>query len=447
MAFSPLSEALAHYSSHLPRYTSYPAANHFQPMTQGAYREALAGLEAGSVSLYVHVPYCSQLCWFCGCHTHITRQYQPVQDYLGHLRKEMALVASAATRRLAVAHLHFGGGSPTLIECEDFRGMMQALREHFNVSDDARIAIEIDPRTVSEAKIAAYAKEGVNRVSFGVQDCDPAVQAAVNRVQPFRTVYEKVMLCRDYGIHDINFDLIYGLPHQTPESITRTIGQVLLLSPSRIALYGYAHVPWKKKNIRLIEEETLPDEHARFALYETASRLLHQAGYVSIGMDHFAREDDTMTRAWRNRALTRNFQGYSVDPSRVLLGLGASAISSVDGGYFQNAANMPEYAGSLQKGHLPTAKGYMLSGDDRIRRDIIGHIMCYLQLDLASVALPDAEKARIMALMKPMEADNLLRLQDGFVSVNPQVPQAARVLASLFDAHFRPAANQHGKVA
>ncbi|HEU5048069.1 MAG TPA: oxygen-independent coproporphyrinogen III oxidase [Rickettsiales bacterium] len=443
-----ISAILSRYPSQLPRYTSYPAAPHFRAIDPQTYSDAVASLPANKpLSLYLHIPFCAELCWFCGCHTHITKKYEPVRNYLELLLLEIALFAkTSGTRKLNIASIHFGGGSPTMLTPADFNHCMDTIRTHLNIMDDARIAIEIDPRTVGEAKIAAYAKQGVNRVSLGVQDFDPQVQEAINRMQPLATVYETVRLCREYGIHDINFDLIYGLPGQTPESIRKTAQYAALLAPGRIALFGYAHVPWKKKNMFLIPPETLPSDEQRLELHAVAVQTLQNAGYIPIGIDHFALPADPLAKAKQEHTLRRNFQGYTADEAEPLIGFGTSAISMLQQGYFQNTANTQDYAQAINTGTLPVARGFLLNDEDRLRRLLIEEIMCYLTLDLKKTAsLPDFPAIRTSLL--DLANSGLLRIDGDVITVDERIPQAARIVSSLFDSYHNSGETRHGRVA
>lgn len=444
---------LQKYPTQVPRYTSYPAAPHFTAMTGETQREWLENIPpAAEVSLYLHIPYCQKLCWFCGCHTLITQKYRPVEAYLGLLEKEIKQVAAVLGRKQSVAHVHFGGGSPTILQSDDFLRIMELLRAHFAIGANAEIAVEIDPRTTNEAKIASYARQGVNRISVGVQDFNASVQAAINRIQPFSCVYDAVRLCHDYGIDNISFDLIYGLPKQTLESFAGTVERALMLNPQRLALFGYAHVPWKKKNMRLIDESALPGEELRLAMFAHAEACLREAGYIPVGLDHFVKPGDAMALALEKRQLRRNFQGYTTDPSDILIGLGASAISSLPQGYVQNITNVEEYKNAIGKGELVAVRGFSLTEEDRLRRDIIEQLMCYFEVDVAKLcrayAVPVSHFDMVFNHLLPMEKDGLLQVRNGTeIQVDRALPQAVRLVCAMFDAYFAPLANQHAQVA
>ena len=436
---------LQKYPTQVPRYTSYPTAPHFKPMDVGTHREWLAEIpEDAPVSLYLHIPYCQKLCWFCGCHAKVAHGYDKVSTYLEALIKEIRLVRRQLKRNQRVAHIHFGGGSPTMLSGDDFSRIMRELNESFALDADAEIAIEIDPRTITEGKIAAYAKYGVNRVSIGVQDFDPAVQKAINRVQPLSTVYEALRLCRNYDIDAISLDLVYGLPLQTLQGFLDTVEYALALKPSRIALFGYAHVPWKKKQMQLINDADLPDDRTRMHLAQEAARRINAAGYVTIGLDHFAKPDDAMAIALERHTLRRNFQGYTTDTSEVLIGLGTSAISSFDQGYTQNAVKIEEYEQSLAEDKLATIRGIELTDDDKIRRAIIESLMCYYDAD---IALFDLDSTGIRSQLTPLIADGLASFSGTILQVNRDVPQACRLVCAAFDHYFNASAQRHGQVA
>jgi oxygen-independent coproporphyrinogen III oxidase len=323
------------YDMRVPRYTSYPTAPHFtEAVGSDRYVEWLGELKPGQdVSLYFHIPFCDTLCWFCGCHTKIVRNYKPVTEYIKVISKEISLISSRVSGRVKASHIHWGGGSPTILTGDDWRQIMDWIGKHFDIASDAEIAVEMDPRDTTEEYVKALAGAGVNRASIGVQDFDPEVQKAVNRIQSFETTERVVGWLRDHGITGLNMDLMYGLPHQTTERVVSTVDQAVTLAPQRIALFGYAHVPWMKAHQKLIDADTLPDTAARWDQAQAAANRLVEAGYEAIGLDHFARSDDSLAKARRDGRLHRNFQGYTVDEAPVLLGFGASAIGSLPQGY------------------------------------------------------------------------------------------------------------------
>ena len=346
----------------LPRYTSYPTAPHFSTaIGSDTYAEWLKAVPPNaSASLYLHVPFCRRMCWYCGCHTSVVRRDDPIVAYAAALRCEIDLVSREIDRRLQVDHIHFGGGTPTIMAPESFVDLIGSIRHAFFVSPSAEIAVEIDPRRLAQEMIEALALGGVNRASLGVQSFDPAVQRAINRVQSFAETAAATDGLRRAGITGINFDLLYGLPHQTVASCLDTVDQCVELRPNRFSVFGYAHVPAFKKHQRKIEEASLPDSLERHRQSEAIARALTRAGYVQIGLDHFALPGDGMAAALRDGTLRRNFQGYTTDASKLLLGFGASAIGHLPQGYVQNEVGTRAYLQSIADGRLATVKGYGL---------------------------------------------------------------------------------------
>ena len=310
-----------------------------------------------SLSLYFHVPFCRSMCWYCGCHTKIVARYEPVAEYLDLLKREIDLIAAALPVGLPVRHIHFGGGTPTMIAPADFEALLAHVRSRFTVEPDCEIAVEIDPRTLAAEAPAALARAGVNRASLGVQDLDPTVQGAINRVQPYAVTEGAVLALRRAGIDSINLDLMYGLPHQTPESCEESAELVMELTPERLSVFGYAHVPWMKKHQRLIDESALADSRGRWKQFDVIAAVLADHGYHQIGLDHFALESDPITVAQRDGTLRRNFQGYTTDGADVLIGFGASSIGAMPNGYVQNDPAIDRYGAAVRAGRLPIVKG------------------------------------------------------------------------------------------
>ena len=313
-------EIIARHAAALPRYTSYPTANHFTGEVGPAdYRAWLPGLDAAApISLYLHIPFCQQLCWYCACNTKATRRYEPVTEYLALLDTEIAAVAALLHARPEIAHLHWGGGSPDILHARDILRLGDALRGRFNLRPDAEFAVEVDPRLLKAEQADSFARIGVNRVSIGVQDFDPSVQDAIGRHQGYDVTRAAIDSFRDRGVRSINVDLVYGLPRQTEDSVARTLEQVLTLAPDRIAIFGYAHLPQRMRHQQLIDQNELPGATHRFAQSNRLASILSEAGYVQLGLDHFARGDDPLAR----KPLARNFQGYTTDSADVLIGLG-----------------------------------------------------------------------------------------------------------------------------
>ena len=442
---------IAKYGGPVPRYTSYPTAPHFSEAVGPAdYGDWLAKVSADTkLSLYLHVPFCDTLCWFCGCHTKIVRRYEPVAAYFEVLIEELRLVADRLGGRRPVQHVHLGGGSPTILSGDDHARLAAVLRRHFDLQPDAQVAIEIDPRGMTENDVAALAAAGVNRASLGVQDIDARVQQAINRIQPFEETAAVVEMLRAAGIEALNLDLMFGLPHQTVDGLGRTVERALTLAPNRIALFGYAHVPQMKSHMRLIPEDALPDSAERWAQQDAAAERLIAAGYWQIGLDHFARPDDSLARALDGGHLRRNFQGYTDDRAPVLIGLGASAIGELPQGYVQNQVPMRAYAKAVQAGALATAKGIALSADDRLRRAVIERLMCELAVDLDQICAEQGadgsdfgpELARLAAL----EQDRLVERDGRMIRITEAGRPLLRSVACVFDRYLGRGQARHSQ--
>lgn len=426
----------------LPRYTSYPTAAQFcEAVSHETYDEWLASLpEDVAASLYVHIPFCRSMCSYCGCHTTITRREAPVADYLAVLRREIELVAGRLRHSLPVRHVHLGGGTPTIMAPTAFVGLVRHLEERYSFEPGAEFAVEIDPRTLSSAMAAALGETGVTRASLGVQSFDPAVQRAVNRVQSFEQTAAAAEGLRAAGVDGVNLDLIYGLPHQTVESCVDTVRQCLQLRPERFSVFGYAHVPGFKKHQRGIDEAALPDGTERQAQAAAIADALTEAGYGRIGLDHYALPEDPMMKAQAAGRLRRNFQGYTTDPSDVLIGFGASAIGRLPQGYAQNEVAIGRYAERIARGELATTRGYALTLDDRLRAELIERLMCDFRVDVEEVcrkyrARPEAllqENPRLLALA----ADGLVQLEGSVVRVADDAQLLVRNVAAAFDAYL-----------
>jgi oxygen-independent coproporphyrinogen-3 oxidase len=439
------------YDLRVPRYTSYPTAPHFGPAIDGArYRAWLGELDpAVSLSLYVHIPFCDEMCWFCGCYTKIVNRYEPIRSYLSALHREIALVADALPKRFTVRHLHFGGGSPTMLAPEDWLALTRLLRHRFDFAPDAEIAVELDPRDATEEYVAALAAAGVNRASIGVQDFDADVQRAINRLQPFAVVAGVIGWLRRHGIEQVNLDLMYGLPLQSEAKVLAMVDQAIGLQPSRVALFGYAHVPWMKTHQRLIDETQLPGPVERLRQFSAASQRLRDRGFLAIGLDHFARPADDLAAALESGRLRRNFQGYTADDAAILLGLGASAIGTLPRGYVQNAAPLADYRRAIEVGRLPTARGMTLSADDRLRRDIIERLMCSLEVDPEEVCSGHSLAHDVFTgereRLKGMAEDGLVELDGTRIRVTEAGRPFVRVVAAAFDVYLRQDGQRHSR--
>lgn len=445
-----MSPELAKYLSRaVPRYTSYPTAPHFSDAVTGSdYRRWLRRLDpCEPVSLYLHVPYCKQACWYCGCNMKLAARPEPVADYAATLMQEISLVAQHLPARMRISHLHWGGGTPTALSPADLECAMEVVHAHFDFTNDAEIAIESDPRTLTEEMTARIGAMGFNRASFGVQEFDPKVQAAINRIQPADMVRRAVDGLRAVGVSNINFDLIYGLPHQTTQTLIDTIALSAGMRPDRIALFGYAHVPWMAKKQRLIDDAALPRAAARLEQAAAAAQALEAAGYVPIGLDHFARPGDPLALAARAGTLRRNFQGYTTDTANTLIGVGATSIGRTPSGYVQNIAETGAWGRAVATGNLPIAKGVALTASDKLRGAVIEALMCNGHVDL--LELGQAHGARPdwadddLARLSELVADGFVEIDGTHVTVRPQARPLLRIVASAFDAYLPRRAARH----
>jgi len=432
-------ELLNKYDRQVPRYTSYPTAPHFHEGVDAAiYGNWLGELsDQDTLSLYFHVPFCAEMCWFCGCHTKVTRKYDPLVGYNQAMAAELDLVSDALNAAPKVTSVHWGGGSPTMLKPEDFLALMAKTRARFSFAEDADIAVEIDPRTLTPSFIDALAKGGVNRVSLGVQDFNPHVQKAINRIQPFEMVEKGVADLRAAGIDAFNLDLIYGLPLQTEDDISRTIDLAVRLEPDRLSVFGYAHVPWMKTHQRMIKDENLPGTEERFDQSEVLAKKLIRHGYDRIGLDHFAISNDDLHDARTYGTLRRNFQGYTTDTASALVGIGASSIGYVPQGYVQNHVPIKTYMDAIAAGHLATARGIALSDEDRIRGRIIEELMCQLEVHLLRFGGAQLYEAELKSLW-PLQEDGLVEIKGDIIRVTEKGRPFMRLACAAFDAYLRP---------
>ena len=439
------------YDLRLPRYTSYPTAPHFGPRVSAeTVRRWLGELDpAQAVSLYVHVPYCAALCWFCGCNTRITRRYAPVARYLDTLTREIDLVRAALPDGLRASHIHFGGGSPTILSGADLKRIMALLNTIAARTPDAEIAIEIDPRTTDGDYLDAMAACGVPRASIGVQDFNETVQRAINRVQPYECVAAAVAGLRARGVRGINLDLMYGLPHQSVATLTDTIERAVDMRPDRLAVFGYAHVPWMKKHQKLIPDALLPDAAERWAQYETIRDRLAVHGYEAIGLDHFARARDPMAIALKDGTLSRNVQGYTTDRADVLIGLGPSAISGLPRGYAQNSPTPATWKNMVDAGTLPTEKGIALSPDDRLRREIIMTLMSRMAVDIDAVSRTHGRNAAgfrdAFSRIAPLIRDGMVVRDGNRLEMTETGRPLVRAVCAAFDAYLGTGPQRHAR--
>lgn len=443
---------LARYDGlRIPRYTSYPTAPHFGPAVDGGvYRDWLGRLPGDAIgSLYLHIPFCRQMCWFCGCHTKIVARYEPIAEYLATVRREIALVTGAMPQRLKVKHIHFGGGTPTILEPDDFRSLLGELAERFDIVPGAEIAVEIDPRVLTAEMAGALAAGGVNRASLGVQDFDEDVQKAINRVQPLEVTRLAMERLRAAGIDHINLDLMYGLPHQDVAEAERSARLAVDLAPNRLAVFGYAHVPWMKTHQKLIPEAALADGLGRWRQYSAMAGVLMAAGYRSVGLDHFARADDELAVMQAEGRLARNFQGYTTDDATALLGFGASSIGFLPQGYVQNAVPFHEYDAAIAEGRFATAKGIALEPEDRLRRAVIERLMCDLTVDVGATAVQFGEAPsffdRELSEMGDLADDGVVRVEGRRVTLPESARPLMRIVAARFDTYLGSGSGRHSR--
>lgn len=437
-------EIVRHYASlAVPRYTSYPTAADFTPQVtpthMSSWLRQLGPQEA--VSLYLHIPYCRQLCHYCGCHAKVARRDDVIDNFVQDLLTEIHLVGQHLSSRPQVKHLHWGGGTPSILHAQQFEKIIAALREHFDFAPQMEHAIELDPRTVTAELTKVLAAQGVNRASLGVQDVDPEVQKAIGRLQPLSIVKQAVDNLRGAGIERINFDLIYGLPLQTEETLRQTCQSVREFAPDRIAFYGYAHLPQRRANQRLIDNAALPDADARYAQAAVVRQCFTDFGYQEIGIDHFALSDDPLAVSAREGRLNRNFQGYTDDNCPTLIGFGPSSISQFWGGFAQNISDIKQYGIAVREGRLATLRGHIMRDRDRTRADVILALMCNFQADLNKLAL-GVDFSDEMALLRPLIADGIVTVRDGIVAMSRQRRQLIRPVAAIFDEFRR--GNVHG---
>ena len=437
-----IADLIARYDQRVPRYTSYPTAPHFTAdVTVAHYQRWLGELDPQDpVSLYLHIPFCRDMCWYCGCNTRATRRHEPIASYHQRLLAEIDLTANALPDTLTASHVHFGGGSPNMLTPAEFVAVIARLKSRFNLTDTAEIAVEIDPRTTTDAFIDSCAASGVTRLSLGVQDLNAAVQKAVNRIQPFESIARIANRAQRHGVTDINIDLMYGLPGQTAENIVTTIDKALTLEPSRIALFGYAHVPWMKPHMRLIDEAALPDATARWKQAAVAKSQLAAQGYVAVGMDHFARPDTPLAKAAAGKTLRRNFQGYTTDAATTLLGFGASSIGQTPRGYVQNDPDIRRWGAAIESGAFAIVKGRETTADDHMRRDIIERLMCDGAVDAEAVAarrgFGPASIWDSLDALTPMVADGLVVVDGSRVSMTDKGAPLVRAAAAAFDRYL-----------
>ncbi|MEO0682778.1 MAG: oxygen-independent coproporphyrinogen III oxidase [Pseudomonadota bacterium] len=438
-----------HAAKPAPRYTSYPTAPHFtDAVGDAAYRGFLRNLDpAEPISLYLHVPFCRELCWYCGCNMKLAKRDAPIAAYVQDLLAELRLLTEALPGRFALSHLAWGGGTPTALTPDDMERAMDAVRDGFDIAPGAELSIESDPRTLTDEMTRRLGKLGFTRASFGVQEFHPDVQAAINRIQPPGMVRKAVNGLRSNGVEAINFDLIYGLPKQSVESLLRTIDLCDDMRPDRLALFGYAHVPWMAKKQRMIDEADLPSGPERVAQAAAAAERLIGYGYEAIGLDHFALAHDPLTAAAREGRLRRNFQGYTTDTARTLLGLGSTAIGRTPSGHVQNLAETGAWAREIADGRLPIARGHAFEGEDLLRADVIEALMCRGEADLAELGrrhgAPERWAEDAVASLKRLAEEGFVALEPDHVALTEPGRPLMRLVAAAFDAYRETGAARH----
>lgn len=440
MSHDPQLARLGLFDTRVPRYTSYPTAPHFTPeIGPGDFARWIRAIPEGSeISLYLHVPFCRRLCWFCACRTQGTSSDAPVAAYVETLKSEIALLSAHLPRGVSLSRLHWGGGTPTLLSADLMRDLARAIFALTPLAADGEFSVEIDPNEIDDARLDALAFAGMNRASIGVQDFDPIIQKAIGREQGYHLTRDVAERIRARGVASLNADILYGLPFQTGPRISDSVQKLLTLSPDRVALYGYAHVPWMSRRQQMIPSDAMPTPEERLSLFETARQLFLWDGYVEVGIDHFAKPEDGMARALQAGTLRRNFQGYTDDPAPVLIGLGASSISRFPQGFAQNASGTADHTKAIRTGRFSTHRGHRFEGEDLLRARIIEALMCDFRVSRDELLQDfDVSAARIDSLFRSAAADfgDMVRVTgDGF-----HIPERARpltrMIARAFDAY------------
>lgn len=438
-----MNTSLALAERNVPRYTSYPTAPHFTAAVgPDIYRGWLADLPAdATLSLYIHVPFCTELCFYCGCNTRAVRKREPIDAYAERLLDEIALFDGLKGRQLT--HLHWGGGTPSILGPQWLETIAARLASRFDLAGLKEHAIELDPRRLDRTLVRSLKAIGVTRASLGVQDTSPHVQQVIGRVQPFELVERAADWLREAGIVNLNVDLMYGLPAQTVRDVARSAELAASLGAQRMALFGYAHVPWFKTHQKLIDEAALPGLAERLEQAQVAADTLCGLGYQAVGLDHFALPDDELAVAARAGTLRRNFQGYTTDVADALVGLGASAIGKLPQGFVQNAPDLAGYTRAVAAGRFAIVKGLALTDEDRVRSGIIERLMCDLALDLTSVEGGPARFAREMATLVPLAAEGLLTIEGALITVTERGRPYVRIAAAAFDAYLAASQKKH----
>lgn len=446
---SPVRNLSRYATTNVPRYTSYPTAPHFKPsIDEAVYADWLAQSAPDmATSLYLHVPYCRAICAYCGCFTKASQKDTPILAYGKLLAKEIELISERLPSRLPVKHMHWGGGTPSLMPAEGMEAILAAIEAGFDLSAIEEHAIELDPRVVTKPLAKALKSYGVTRVSLGVQDLNAKVQQAIGRIQPLEVVQRAIDALREAGLNAINTDVMYGLPHQSLEDVIRTVTACAALGTNRIALFGYAHVPWMKKNQKLIDEAALPSAGARLEQARAAHKALEHLGYVSVGFDHYARPNDPMAQAVQQGTLRRNFQGYTTDTAPSMIGFGASSIGHLTQGYAQNVADIGAWSRAIEAGRLPVARGYEMTDEDKLRASIIEDLLTSFSADLSAqrAGIKPGQRwinQQIIAL-DDLVHDGLCEVLGSIVSVPENARFLSRLVASRFDSFLDQGKARH----
>lgn len=426
------------FDAKVPRYTSYPTAPHFNAAVGPAFFEDCVAQipENAQISLYLHVPFCRRLCWFCACRTQGTQSLTPVQAYVETLKDEIRLLKNRLPAGISLSRLHWGGGTPTLLDPETMDSLCDTIFDMAPMASDGEFSIEIDPNEIDIKRLEILAKHGMNRASIGVQDFDPEIQETIGRIQSFDVTRDAIDMIRAQGVKSLNADILFGLPHQTPERLAESVNKLISLAPDRVALYGYAHVPWMAKRQQMIPSDTLPTPQERLNLFETAQKIFNEGGYLDIGIDHFAKPTDGLAQAASNGTLKRNFQGYTDDQSDILIGLGASSISRFPQGYAQNAPQTSAYAASIRDNSFATTRGHVFSGDDQLTARLIESLMCEFAVSYADIDerfgihLPQMRQTfqKINA-----QFQNQLTVNDAGLFIPKEMQPLTRMIARAFD--------------
>jgi len=428
------------FDAKVPRYTSYPTSPHFNnDVDAGLFSDWVSAIKPNSeISLYIHVPFCRRLCWFCACRTQGTQSDSPVRAYLEVLKSEIKMLGRILPEGVRLSRLHWGGGTPTLLAPDMMAQLAGSIAEIAPFAPDAEFSVEIDPNEIDKARLDALAAAGMNRASIGVQDFDPEIQQTIGRIQSFDITRDAIEMIRARGTSSLNADILYGLPHQTTERMTQSVQKLLSLSPDRVALYGYAHVPWMAKRQQMIPSEALPAPQERLELYDTARKLFLWDKYTEIGIDHFATQTDGLTRAQQAGTLKRNFQGYTDDQSEVLIGLGASSISRFPQGYAQNAAATSVHTKAIRNGQFSTARGHVLRGEDRLRARLIEALMCDFRISSAEILgafnICDAALQQLYAAASHSFPE-MLQISSEGLYIPKHARPLTRMIARSFDAY------------